>query len=263
MTKKGKNKLQLKWVILLGVAVVVFAVFGLLKNGTPQSQQISSRYQVYNDPKLGFSIEYPQAWEIKKDTQVFENGDAIAFRITGPSQKKYTELSDGAQLAISKPFTIDTDLATWMKGYFTDQAKFSKLPLNNYAFEAVESCGYMECMRYYFTKINGQIYGIAVYADGTNAEKASYENALLYMLKTFRFPDTEDGGITKDEAVTKIKSLPEVIEYLKRIPNGQVLVNGEENDAYMVQVYEFKDGHTATFNWYRVNRQTGEIKKEL
>lgn len=223
----------------------------------------STGYLVYQDPTYNFRIAYPQVWNIQKDTQVFEHGDAIAFRISGPTQKKYTELSDGAQLAISKPFVIDTNLATWLKSYFIGQAKFSKLSLNNYMFETVEDCKYLECMRYFFTKINSQIYGVALYADGTSAEKASYENALLYMLKSLQFDNSENRAVSKEEAIVKVQALPEVVDYLKRVPNGLVAVNGEEDATFMIQVYEFKNEHTATFNWYDVNKTTGEVTKEF
>lgn len=69
--------------------------------------------------------------------------------------------------------------------------------------------------------------------------------------------------ISKEEAVAKVNALPEIIDYLKRVPNGLVLVNGEEDNAYLVQVYEFKNDHTATFNWYTVNKTTGKVKKEF
>lgn len=263
MAKKKKKKLQWLWIVIPVVIILFSAFYSFSKNNAFQSQQSSSKYLVYQNPIYKFSIEYPKAWEIRKNTQVFENGDAIAFGISGPTQKKYTELSDGAQLAVSKPLVINTDLATWMKNYFNSQTKFSKLSLSNYTFEAVEVCEYLECMRYYFTKIDSQIYGVALYAEGTNAEKASYENALLYMLKSLQLPDTTKGTITKEEAVTRIGSLPEVKEYLNRVPNGLVAVNGTDDSSYMVQVYEVKDGHTATFNWYRINKQTGEVKKEF
>lgn len=67
--------------------------------------------------------------------------------------------------------------------------------------------------------------------------------------------------ISKREAIAKVKALPQVTDYLKRVPNGLVLVNSEEDNAYMVQVYELKNGHTATFNWYKVDKTTGEAKK--
>lgn len=263
MAKRGNNKRGLTWVIVLGIAFVLIVVLGLLKSNTFYSQQSSSKYLTYQDKTYGFSIEYLPTWKIKKDTQVFEKGDVIAFRISGPSQKKYTELSDGAQLAISKPFTIDADLTTWMKSYFTDQTKFSKLPLNNYAFEVAEDCKYMECMRYYFTEIDSQIYGIALYAEGASAEKASYENTLIYMLKSLKFTNEPTESALKEKAIAKVKELPEVINYLKRVPQAKVYVNGEDENAYMIQVYEIKDGHTATFNWYKVDKKTGTAEKEF
>lgn len=260
MAKRKKSKLKWLWIIIPVITTIVFSIYTFTNQSSQQPS--TGSYIIYQDPD-GFTIEYPQNWEIRKDTQVFENGDAIAFRKTGPSQKKYTELSDGAQLAVSKPFVIDTDLTTWMKSYFTSGTKFSKLPLSNYTFEAVENCTYMECMRYYFTKIDSQIYGVALYADGTNAEKASYENALLYMLKSLKFTNAQTATASKDEAIAKVKLLPEVIDYLKRVPNGLVLVNGEEDNEYMVQVYELKDGHSATFNWYNVDKTTGEVEKQF
>src|SRR3989338_11566392 len=238
MTKTKNKKFQRLWIIIPVVIAGLFALYSLSKNNLPPFEKSAAEYQVYEDRTNGFSIEYPGAWEIKKDTQVFENGDAIAFRKEGPSQKKYTELSDGAQLAISKPITIDSDLTTWIKSYFSAQAKFSTLPLSNYTFEAVEDCKYMECMRYYFTKIDSQIYGIALYADGTSAEKASYENALLYMLKSLKFENSINSIVSEEEAVAKVRALPEVVDYLIRVPQGRVDINGEDDNAYMIQVYE-------------------------
>ena len=263
MAKTKKKKFEWLWIMIPLVIVVLFALYSLLKNNLPPFEKSATEYQVYEDRTNGFSIEYPGAWEIKKDTQVFENGDAIAFRKEGLSQKKYTELSDGAQLAISKPITIDSDLTTWIKSYFSTQAKFSTLPLSNYTFETVEECKYMGCMRYYFTKIDSQIYGVALYADGTNAEKAAHENALLYMLKSVQFNNGQKTMISKKDAVTKVKALPEVTDYLKRVPNGLVAVNGDDVNGYMVQVYEAKDGHTATFNWYIVDKSTGAVEKQF
>src|SRR3989344_3442409 len=147
MAKKKTTGLK-KWKVAIGVILVLLAAFFYFKKSNLfQPQQLKSgAYQAHQNSEYGFRVEYPNTWDVKYDTQVFEKGDAIAFRISGPTQKKYTELSDGAQLAISKPFVIDTDLVAWMKNYFSPQANFSTLPLNNYNFEVTEDCGYMECM---------------------------------------------------------------------------------------------------------------------
>lgn len=264
MTKKKQRGLPTKWFVIAGVIVVfLIAIFFAWKTSPPKQQVKPGAYKLYQNAEYGFRVEYPNTWDVKYDTQVFENGDAIAFRISGPTQKKYTELSDGAQFAVSKPFMIDTDLAAWMKNYFSPQATFSKLPLNNYNFEVAQNCEYMECMRYYFTKIGSHIYGIALYADGTSAQKASYENALIHMLKSLHLDNVGNEPVSKEDAVAKVKALPEVVDYLKRVSNGLVAVNGQEDNVYMVQVYEFKDKHTATFNWYSVDKTTGEVRKEF
>lgn len=69
--------------------------------------------------------------------------------------------------------------------------------------------------------------------------------------------------VSHKQAIENVKNLPEVQEYLKNVPNGRVEVDNELEDKYNVHVYEIKDGHTATFNWYRVSIKSGEIKKEF
>ena len=71
--------------------------------------------------------------------------------------------------------------------------------------------------------------------------------------------------ISPEEAVEKVKSRKEVITYLKRVPNAiiQAQSTTDEEDSYRIQVYEIKDEHTATFNWYTVDKKTGEVVAEF
>lgn len=69
--------------------------------------------------------------------------------------------------------------------------------------------------------------------------------------------------ISRELAVENVKKLPEVQDYLKEVPNGKVEVDNEQEGEYNVHVYEVKNGHTATFNWYRVSIKSGEVKSEL
>lgn len=66
-----------------------------------------------------------------------------------------------------------------------------------------------------------------------------------------------------EQTVAKVKSRSEVQDFLKRVPDGIVEVDNELDSEYNIHVYEIKDGHTATFNWYRVDKKTGEVKKEF
>lgn len=78
-----------------------------------------------------------------------------------------------------------------------------------------------------------------------------------------RLPEIASTKISRQTAVEKVKKLPEVQEYLKNVPNGRVEVDNEMEGEYNVHVYEIKDGHTATFNWYRVSIKSGEVKSEF
>ncbi len=69
--------------------------------------------------------------------------------------------------------------------------------------------------------------------------------------------------ISRGLAVENVKKLPEVQEYLKNVPNGKVEVDNELEGEYNVHVYEVKNGHTATFNWYRVSIKSGEVRSEF
>lgn len=76
---------------------------------------------------------------------------------------------------------------------------------------------------------------------------------------------TQEKTLTEDEAIRKVSSLPQVQDFLKRVPGGQVRLDHEELqiNSFIIQVFEVKDGHTATFNWYQVDKKTGEVKSEF
>lgn len=76
-------------------------------------------------------------------------------------------------------------------------------------------------------------------------------------------PSPSPSTLSEEQAVSKIKNRPEVKEYLQNVPDGQVQLDhfDETTNLYLVQVFEVKNGHTATFNWYEVDKTTGQAKK--
>lgn len=263
MAKKKRNGIRTKLIFLVVSVAAIVMIGSFILNTSPQSRQTQSGYQTYQDATYGFTIAYPVAWEIRRDTHVFENGDAIAFGISGSTQKKNTELTHGAQVAIAKPFLIKTSLSAWIQNNFPPQATRSTMTLTKIPMESVESCSNLGCMTYYFTLVNNQVNGVAIFAQGPDKDKMVYENTTLYMLKSLSFDATSKNMISENQAIANVKALPEVIAYLKRVPNGLVAVNGGEENAHMVQVYEVINGHTATFNWYNVNKQSGEVTPQF
>lgn len=80
-------------------------------------------------------------------------------------------------------------------------------------------------------------------------------------------PDTLDQA----SAIVKVRALPEVVEYEAMLKNAGKKATFEVEDSeeeWLVHIFEIvSDGgatsHTATFGWYRVNKKTGEIIKDL
>ncbi len=71
--------------------------------------------------------------------------------------------------------------------------------------------------------------------------------------------------ISEKEAIEKVRQLPEVKNYLAKVPNAHVQVSSfdEESGTYSIQVFEVKDNHTATFGWWDVEKISGNVKKSL
>jgi len=77
--------------------------------------------------------------------------------------------------------------------------------------------------------------------------------------KSSQIPKT----ISPSQAIQTTKNLPEVKTYIQNTPNSQIKLDHEEGQNYIIQVYEIKNGHTATFNWYKINKNTGNAEKEF
>lgn len=71
---------------------------------------------------------------------------------------------------------------------------------------------------------------------------------------------------TEAQAIESIRALPAVADYEKRLSEAGTTahIDAQSEEAqWIVQVYEVKDGHTATFNWYTVDKSTGKITVEF
>ncbi len=69
--------------------------------------------------------------------------------------------------------------------------------------------------------------------------------------------------LTKDQALAKVKDLPEVKTYLAK--NSKNVAEFDHEDAptnsWVIHVFYNGPDLTATFNWYSVNKVTGDITK--
>lgn len=76
---------------------------------------------------------------------------------------------------------------------------------------------------------------------------------------------TQISGISEKEAIEKVRQLPEVKNYFAKVPGAHVEVGSfdEESGTYLIQVFEVKDNHTATFGWWEVEKISGKLKKSI
>jgi len=72
--------------------------------------------------------------------------------------------------------------------------------------------------------------------------------------------------ISQEAAIAAVRALPEVQAFERTLAEAGAAAHIDaqaEDTQWLVQVYEVRDGHTATFNWYRVNKETGEVAPEF
>ncbi len=69
--------------------------------------------------------------------------------------------------------------------------------------------------------------------------------------------------ITEVVALAKIRELLEVKDWEARVTqsNGttRIVIDSQDSNYYSVHVYEDMSDHVATFNWYSIDKKTGDI----
>lgn len=105
------------------------------------------------------------------------------------------------------------------------------------------------------------IFSVAIFINSRNSKQV--------LIETQR--QVVHNKVTEEQAVNVVKNLPEVDKYFKNYPDINTFIQAEErgDNYWHVQVAEVvedtaigenRTGHTATFNWYKVDKTTGEVK---
>lgn len=113
--------------------------------------------------------------------------------------------------------------------------------------------------------------GLSSIAHAKDPEKTKAERPATKTSKATKAPPKV--MLTKDGAVNAVMKLPEVKQFFTNVSKSKIAkptieMDRVEGDAYVVHVFEIvSDGpdssHTATQNWYHVNKYTGKITKEF
>jgi hypothetical protein len=69
--------------------------------------------------------------------------------------------------------------------------------------------------------------------------------------------------ISQEDAALKVSALPEVKQFFSTVKTGKLVLDHEDStsNAWIIHIYEDLPDHIATFAWYSVNENTGEIIK--
>ncbi len=185
----------------ISVGVIVALVIGLLvgyivypyinpsgkQTTTPQGSKTATQsgWSTFSDEQYGISFDYPPDWTVNQSSQVFENGDLVAVQFLGKTQQPNTEFYDGGRFIVMTPVPTDLDLDSWVNSQYTANDQISNVAINGVAFKKVYTCG-LGCFIYYYTVINGKVYGINTFAEGS--QKAEYQAALDQMLQSLVLP---------------------------------------------------------------------------
>ncbi len=112
---------------------------------------------------------------------------------------------------------------------------------------------------------------LSLIAHAKDPEKTKPEKPATTTSKTKKAPPKI--MLTKDGAVNAVMKMPEVKQFFANVTKSKIAkpaiaMDRVEGDAYIVHVFEIvSDGpnssHTATQNWYHVNRYTGKITNEF
>ncbi|MEK7597853.1 MAG: hypothetical protein AAB441_04380 [Patescibacteria group bacterium] len=104
---------------------------------------------------------------------------------------------------------------------------------------------------------NGSIYQISLSARNPNISVKNVKEIYKQILSTFKFAEN---GITSQNAVEIVNGLSEVKSFFSTIQNARISADTSQSDNkfWVIHVYESFPDHNATFNWYKVNKTTGE-----
>ncbi|MEX2008286.1 MAG: PsbP-related protein [Candidatus Spechtbacterales bacterium] len=276
-----------KWFLAAGAGIIIFLValsvmLTLREDGSSpaslggeseqeeqkadQDKQVAGK--TYSSAQYGFSFAYPGEWTYRAEGGgqyeiIFR--DALAWQVV--DEMSGTDVLDGTSVYIE---VIPTGLSA--RGLA--MRDIGGLPLEPSAIDLEEEG----------IGANGNIPAIIVkyefFGDTESAYIALDELRVLKITAGYGEGGREDhfaallaslavskesfGSLSQSEVEILVRYLPEVHDWRTRVENDHIRYDHTENGMFIVQVYEVvgqngEEGHTATFEWYSVNPQTGEV----
>lgn len=153
---------------------------------------LTANWETYTNTDYGFEIKYPSEWSKSEGvSQVFPDGDAVNFQITGETQKEGTEFYDGGQVTIAVPVKLlpNQSAANYLR-YFhknslnDENNEFQLNKIGNVTWTTFHACG-LGCYDYYHKEKDDKVYSIITTSGGS--QKQRYDSQINQILSTFQF----------------------------------------------------------------------------
>lgn len=273
------KKILLAIIALMILSVLAFfasVIFGdnKLKDDKAALKPASAMAEFHS--KNGYTIAYPKNWLVD-DSQK----DAPAEFIREPEGKAFFSMQTLADPRLAKPAErpqVHRDVEQAFKNdpaYLVEWSEWEKDDETTAENSYFATGSYVEDGKNWrfkeltiFTKSN-----IILILRGTALK--DYSKNLGPVLDKIIFsvqPDDEKNIVlSQAQALFKVKSRPEVVKYeavLEKAGKKASFEAQADGEDWLIQVFEIvkndnEPPHTATFGWYRVDKKSGEVVKEL
>ncbi len=270
---KSKITLILAGVVALAVIILFFG--GIFENEkTPVADYLTKEFH----SKYGFTLQYPQDWIIDES-----RSEAPAEFIREPNGRAFYSMQAHTDPRIANPSELEKVYQD-IENSFKNDARYlveengweheEKNTVDNSYFAAGSYAEGGKHWRFKEITIFSKSENVLVLRGMSLKEYADEYWPIIDKIFSSVVPNEGKTSIyvapkvTKEQALLKVKDLPEVREFARLLmpKPAEFEVEDWETD-WAVHVFELIIGensvHTATFGWYRVDKKTGAVEKEI
>lgn len=259
---------------IVALAIIVLFFSGIFKKEkTPATDHLTKEFH----SKYGFTLQYPEDWIIDES-----RSEAPAEFIREPNGRAFYSMQAHTDPRVLNPSELEKvyqDIENSFKNdvrYLVEESDWEheeKDTADNSYFAAGSYTEDGKNWRFKEITIFSKSGNVLVLRGMSRKEYADEYGPMID--KIFFSVVTNEGKtslyvtskVAKEQALATVKNLPEVQEFVRLLLPKRAEFEVEDWDTdWAVHVFELIIGenstHTATFGWYRVDKQTGAVTKE-
>lgn len=239
-------------------------------------------WQTYNDRNNGFILKFPNDYFKFQQDNTF--GFFVATSIPqGGNSPKFLGPNDvwlNASIYPESSTKSLDQLLTSRSEYISGQKVSVTIDgINGYKIIYTDLVGPAEPLKPQYTieglvEKNNKIYSLSM-TSWNKKVLDNHQRLFDTILSTFKFTDNSSTqNISQEDAINLVKQQKEVKDWLtlfngpggtspKTYGTAHFAFDHMDNNLYIIHAYEDMPDHTSSFNWYKVNKKTGEVTKEF